>query len=79
MITKSLWNNFDTLKHYTIKPSIFIESLTPSELAVVFILYIIVTPFCILLDLIFLPIEAIHYIIKKHYEKMIEIERNKKQ
>jgi hypothetical protein len=72
MITKSLWNNFDVLKHYAIKPSIFIDSLTPSELAFVFIIYAILTPFLIILDLIFIPIEVIHYIVKRHYEKKLE-------
>lgn len=72
MIVKSLWNRFDVLKHYAIKPSVFIESLTPSELAFVFMIYITITPFCILLDLIFLPIETIHYIIKRHYENLLK-------
>jgi hypothetical protein len=53
MITKSLWNNFDVLKHYAIKPSIFIDSLTPSELAFVFIIYAILTPFLFAIALSF--------------------------
>ena len=54
MITKSLWDNFDTIKHYTIHPSIFV-SYTSSELPIVFIIYSIITPFIIILDLILMP------------------------
>ena len=78
MITKKLWYEFSLAKLVE-KPSIFYYNYTPSELAIYFIGCMLMTPFCIVLDLILLPIEILYYKVKKFYEKELGIKSPSKE
>ena len=73
MITKVLWKEFKQISLVK-EESIWNFEATPSELALDFIIRVIVTPFCIAFDLILMLFEIIYYITKKYYERKLEKE-----
>ncbi len=71
MITKALWEEFKSIKLVK-EESIWNFEATSSELALDFIIRVIITPFCIAFDLILMPGEILHHIVKRHYDKKLE-------
>ena len=76
MITKFTWNTFFKETKLVNEESYFYNNFTPSQLAFIFTVYILATPFLIILDLILIPVEVIYYFVKRYYERKLENESN---
>ena len=73
MLTKSMWENIndsDLVETHSLWN--YYEEITPSEKAFMIMIYALLTPFVLCIDIALLPLEIIYKLLKNKFKKQLK-------
>lgn len=73
MLTKLMWesiNDYDLVETHSLWN--YYEEITPGEKALMTIIYTLLTPFVLCIDILLIPLEIIYKLLKKRAEKQLK-------